>query len=183
VTVLDRSNPGEGLTRVEFAVGPTGIGRRTEEKAALLSASRAAGTGVEELAGEIERLQSEVERLEGELAELREQALASRIDDLEPVERNGYTLAAGAVESVDANGAEDALRAAAGDVADAVVAVGTSGSTFVAVAAGEGADAGDVVAEVTDEFGGGGGGSPRFAQGGGIGADPEAVVAFLRGEA
>jgi alanyl-tRNA synthetase len=182
VTVLSRSNPGEGLTRVEFAVGPTGIGRRTEEKTALLSAARVAGTGYEDLTGELERLQSELERLEGELADLREQALGSRIADLEPVEHDGYTLAAGTVEGTDANDAEDALRAAAGDVADAVAVVGTSGSTFVAVAAGEGADAGDVVAEVTDEFGGGGGGSARFAQGGGIGADPEAVVGFLRGE-
>jgi len=33
---------------------------------------------------------------------------------------------------------------------------------------------------VTDEFGGGGGGGPTFAQGGGLDADPDAVVAWLR---
>jgi alanyl-tRNA synthetase len=33
---------------------------------------------------------------------------------------------------------------------------------------------------VTDEFGGGGGGSPTVAQGGGLGADADRIVAFLR---
>jgi alanyl-tRNA synthetase len=36
------------------------------------------------------------------------------------------------------------------------------------------------VADLTDEFGGGGGGGPTFAQGGGLDADPETVVAALR---
>jgi alanyl-tRNA synthetase len=36
-----------------------------------------------------------------------------------------------------------------------------------------------VVGRVTDEFGGGGGGSPRFAQGGGLAVDPEDVVGWL----
>jgi alanyl-tRNA synthetase len=183
VTVLDRSNPGEGLTRVEFAVGPTGIGHRATEKNALLSASRVAGSGPEDLPGEVERLQSELDRLEDELSELRDRAIRASVDDLEATDRGGYDLAAGTVEDADANAVEDSLREAAGEVADVVVLVGTSGSTFVAAAAdGDGVDAGEVVDEVTSEFGGGGGGSPRFAQGGGIGADPDAVVEFLRGE-
>ncbi|OYR39624.1 hypothetical protein DJ81_16385, partial [Halorubrum sp. Hd13] len=41
-------------------------------------------------------------------------------------------------------------------------------------------DAGAVVDAVTDEFGGGGGGGPTFAQGGGLDADADAVVAWLR---
>jgi len=41
-------------------------------------------------------------------------------------------------------------------------------------------DAGDLVADLTDEFGGGGGGGPTFAQGGGLDADPDAVIASLR---
>ncbi len=186
VTALDRSNPGEGLTRVEFAVGPTGIEHRSTEKRALLSAARTAGVAPEDLADEFDRLAGEVERLEEEAADLRREALAGTLAGLDPVERDGYSLAAGTVEGMGPNDVEAALREAAGDSADAVALVGRSGSTFVAVAAtgeGEGdADAGALVEAVTAEFGGGGGGSPRFAQGGGIQADPAEVVAYLRGE-
>ncbi|PSQ16736.1 hypothetical protein BRD00_09940 [Halobacteriales archaeon QS_8_69_26] len=181
VTLLERSNPGEGLTRVEFAVGPGGIGHRADEKSALLSASRAAGVGPEDLPDEVRRLQSEVQDLEGEVADLRDRAIRATVADLDPVDRDGYTVAAGTVEGAGPNEVEGVLREAAGDVADAVVLVGVSGSTYLAVAADGGeAHAGDVVDAVTDEFGGGGGGGPGFAQGGGIGADPEDVVEYLR---
>ncbi len=182
VTVLERSNPGEGMTRVEFAVGPVGIQRRATEKRAVLDAARTAGVAATDLPGAVERLQEERDRLEREVTDLRERALSATVSDLDAVDRGGYTLAAGTVEGMGPNDVESALRAAAGDRADAVVLAGESGSTFVAVAAGDGADAGDVVDEVTDEFGGGGGGSPGFAQGGGIQAPPEEVVAHLRGE-
>ena len=183
ITVLERSNPGEGMTRVEFAVGPTGVSRRAAEKRSLLSAARTAGVGVDDLPAEIERLHEEIGRLEDETAALRERALGATVADLDVVERDGHTLAAGTVEGVDANDVESALREAAGDRADAVALAGESGSTFVAVAAdGDAADAGAVVDAVTEAFGGGGGGSPRFAQGGGIQASPEEVAAFLRGE-
>jgi alanyl-tRNA synthetase len=180
VTLLERSNPGEGLTRVEFAVGPAGIGRRAEEKAALLDASRVAGAAFEDLPDEVERLEAEARRLEDELVDLRARAVSATVADLDPVERDGYTVAAGVIEDADANDVEGPLREAAGRVADAVVLVGESGSTFVAVAADGAADASEVVGNVTGEFGGGGGGSPRFAQGGGIGAPPEDVVEYLR---
>ncbi len=183
VTVLERSNPGEGMTRVEFAVGSVGIERRAAEKRAALDAARAAGVAPTDLPGEVDRFQSERDRLESEVADLRERALSATVADLPVVERDGYTLAAGTAEEMGPNDVEDALRAAAGDHADAVALTGESGSTFVAVAAnGDAAAAGDVVDAVTTEFGGGGGGSPGFAQGGGIQAAPEDVVAFLRGE-
>ena len=182
VTVLERSNPGEGMTRVEFAVGPVGIERRAAEKRAALDAARTAGVAPTDLPGEVDRLQSERDRLAGEVSDLRERALSATVADLDPVDRDGHTLAAGTVDGMGPNDVESALREAAGDHADAVVLSGESGSTFVAVAAGDGADAGEVVEQVTQEFGGGGGGSPGFAQGGGIQADPAEVVAFLRGE-
>jgi alanyl-tRNA synthetase len=61
-----------------------------------------------------------------------------------------------------------------------VLLAGRDGSTFVVVATDGETDANDIVGEVTDEFGGGGGGQPTLAQGGGLDADPETVVASLR---
>jgi len=66
---------------------------------------------------------------------------------------------------------------------DALAAVGTGDAPFLVVAVADGADgldAGGVVDAATDEFGGGGGGGSTFAQGGGLDADPDAVVSWLR---
>jgi alanyl-tRNA synthetase len=181
VTVLDRSNPGEGLTRVEFAVGEAGIERRVEEKRVALGAARDLGTNLAGVADAVERLRTERDEYEAELADLRGRLVDARIDELRErtVERDGATWLVGRVEGLDANALADRARSLAGDGAD-VVALVDDGA--LAVGAADGPDAGDVVEAVTDEFGGGGGGSPTVAQGGGLGADDDEVVAFLRGE-
>jgi alanyl-tRNA synthetase len=83
---------------------------------------------------------------------------------------------------VDANDVEAVARDAAGDRANVVVLVGEDGGTFVVVAASADAsvDADAVVDDVTDAFGGGGGGSPTFAQGGGVDAESDEIVNWLR---
>ena len=181
VSVLSRSNPGEGLTRVEFAVGPAAVERQADVRRATLDASAALGVPEDELGDAVERLQSETADLETELADLKSEVLGSRVAGLQAVERDGETWRVGTVDGFDANEVGEAAKAAAGDAADVVVVTGGDGSTFVVAAAqGADADAGDVVDDVTDEFGGGGGGGPPFAQGGGIDADPEAVADYVR---
>jgi alanyl-tRNA synthetase len=181
VTVLGRSNPGEGLTRVEFAVGERGIERRSEEKRVALDAARALGTGLEDVPDAVDRLRSDRDELAADLAGRRDDLVDARIDDLREsvVERRGGRWLVGTVGELDANGLADRAGSLVGDDAD-VVALVNDGSLAVATTGDPEADA--VVGEVTDAFGGGGGGSPTVAQGGGIGADDEAVVAFLRGE-
>jgi alanyl-tRNA synthetase len=181
VTVLERSNPGEGLTRVEFAVGEPGIERRATEKRAALDVARELDTRVESAVEELGRLQSERDDLQAELSALRDDLVEARIAELreETVERDGGRWLVGTVDRLDANGLADRAQALAGDGAD-VVALVNDGA--LAVAAAGDANAGDVIEEVTGEFGGGGGGSPAVAQGGGLGADDQTVVAFLRGE-
>lgn len=183
VTVLERSNPGEGLTRVEFAVGPGGIQHRRDEKAALMAAARALGTAPSEVPDAVRRLEAEVDELESTVAGLEDRLATAQLDDLrdQVVERDGRDWLVGAVDGLDANALGEHAQALAGDAADVVALVGRDGRTFVAVAdAGDG-DAAGVVEEITAEFGGGGGGAERFAQGGGIDADPGEIVGFLRG--
>ncbi len=182
VTVLDRSNPGEGLTRVEIAVGPPGIEERITEKRALLEAASTAGMSTEELPDEVARLRDRTVELEDEIAALEERVAMAQLDDLResPLERNGETWLVGAVDGVDSDTLGDRARELAGEDADVVVLVGRDGQTFVTVAS-AGSDASEVVSTITEEFGGGGGGSGRFAQGGGIQADPDEVVSLFRG--
>ena len=180
VTVLERSNPGEGLTRVEFAVGPAGIDRRVAEKGAALEAAATLGTGVESLPDEAERLQSELSELEAERDELRDGLLDAAVAEAatDAFERDGRRWATGVVDA-DTNALAERVSDRPDDV-DVLVLVTPAGQ--LAVGTGGDPEAGDVVDEVTEEFGGGGGGSPAVAQAGGLGADGEAVLAHLRDE-
>ncbi|MGB9955863.1 alanyl-tRNA editing protein [Haloferax prahovense] len=179
VEVLGRSNPGEGLTRVEFAVGPSAIDRRAAVRTSTYEAARALGTNLDGLGESAATVAAAREELESELADLKSEVLRSRLADFETVERDGLTWKVGAVSGFDANEVGDAAKEAR-DGADVLVAVGESDAPFVVVASAGDAAAGDVVAEVTDEFGGGGGGGPTFAQGGGLGAPADEVLAYLR---
>jgi alanyl-tRNA synthetase len=183
VSVLERSNPGEGMTRVEFAVGPSAIDRRAEVREATLDAATALGVPEADLADAVSRLQSQNESLENELADLKDDALGARVSGLDTVQRNGAAWRVGTLDGFGANDVGEAAKRAVGDDADAVAVAGGDGRTFVVVAAdGDSVNAGEVVDDVTDEFGGGGGGGPTFAQGGGISAEPGAVAEFLREE-
>ncbi|MFC7079821.1 alanyl-tRNA editing protein [Halorussus caseinilyticus] len=182
VTVLGRSNPGEGLTRVEFAVGPTAIRRRAADVRAAREAATTLDVGVSELPEAAQRVSEQVETLEADLNDAKEEVLNARLAELreDPLERDGGEWLVGTVSGFGPNEVADRARELAGDAADAVVLSGEDGATFVVAATGGSPDAGDVVDDVTDAFGGGGGGSPTFAQGGGLDASPEEVVAFLR---
>ncbi|WP_135534283.1 alanyl-tRNA editing protein [Halostella pelagica] len=180
VTVIGRSNPGEGLTRVEFAVGTAGIDRRTTEKSAAFEASTVLGANVTEVPQAARRLQDEVAELEAEVEELRENLLDRRVADLceDVEERGGRTVVAGTVDGVGPNDVDDVVRELAGDVADVVALVGSDRPPFVVV--GSETDATDVIDDVTAEFGGGGGGSDRVAQAGGLDGDPDRIVEYLK---
>ncbi|WP_096389727.1 alanyl-tRNA editing protein [Halopenitus persicus] len=211
IEVVDRSNPGEGRTRVEFAVGPTGIEHRATVHRAARAASRAADASVADLPDAVSRLREEADELSAEVASLRAALLSARIADLETVETPATdrdaataTWAVGTIGGDQPGGdgpadddplagvgpndlqepVEDAVGAAP-DAPDVVAVVGADGAPFVVVATtGEAAlGAGEIVDAVTDEFGGGGGGSSTFAQGGGIDGEPAAVAEFLRSEA
>lgn len=177
VTVLERSNPGEGLTRVEFTVGPAAIQRRATERRAALEAATSLGVPVTELDDGVADLTQRYETVSAERDELRERLVVAQLHELESVERDGATWRIGAVSGFDSNTVGEQVTDVDGDV---VAVAGRDGSTFVVVASDGTVDAGAVVDAVTDEFGGGGGGSPAFAQGGGLDVAPEAVVEYLR---
>jgi alanyl-tRNA synthetase len=181
VTVLDRSNPGEGLTRVEFAVGPGGIDRSAERHHALRQTAAALETNVDDLAETAVAVRSERDDLQDRVRELEQAAVADAIDGFEAVEKQGATWRLGVLDGVDPNDAGEAAKEAVDD-AGVVGAVGGDERPYVVVAAGSesGVHAGDVVDAVTDEYGGGGGGGPPFAQGGGLDADPADVRDALR---
>ena len=178
IAVLGRENPGEGLTRVELAVGPTAIEHHAEVAGAAVSTAGELGIRVEDLPERVTELRAEIEELEAANRSLTERLIDARLDSIDPVEIDGDRWL---VASVDGEG--DALagraRSMAGERADAVVLVSGENPANLTVATNGEVDAGDVVARVTGAFGGGGGGGPEFAQAGGIAASPEEIEAFL----
>lgn len=185
IEVLDRSNPGEGRTRVEFAVGPTGIDRDAAVHGAALQAASFLNASLGALPDAVERLQADRDELDAELSAVKDDLLEAELTDLPLIERDGLTWAVGSVAAFGPNEVGDAIEDLIGeseDDPDVVAVVGQEGAPFVVVASSGAHDAGDVVDEVTAAYGGGGGGGPTFAQGGGLDADPETVVDFLREE-
>ncbi|QLG62699.1 alanine--tRNA ligase-related protein [Halorarum salinum] len=180
VTVLSRSNPGEGMTRVEFAVGPPAIRERAANHGAALAAARALDGNVGALPDAVARVRDERDDLESELAALRNEVLDARLGEFDELRTEGTDWLLGSVAGFDANAVGERAKALAGERADVVVAVGERDSPFVVVASEGEPHAGAVVDALTEEFGGGGGGGPPFAQGGGLDADAEALLDRLR---
>ncbi len=181
VVVLGRSNPGEGLTRIEFAVGSPAIQRRAVERRRTTQAANRLETRVLDLPDAVERLRAERDELQAELEQLRRDLLEDRIAALrdDPVTMGGETWVVGALPTDDSNILADRARGLAGDGVGGVAFVSEDGA-YLAVASADNVDAESVVDAVTKTFGGGGGGSAAVAQGGGLDATAGEVVAFLR---
>lgn len=184
IRVLSVSNPGADLVRVEYAVGPTAIREAIEERRGAARAAETLDTGVQDLPGRAERLLAENETLKQERDELRERLLEARLASLaeNTVSKGGDEWLVGTVDGVGPNTVADQIRQTEAETADVLVLVGSDGGTFIVVGTDGETDANEVIEDVTDEFGGGGGGQPTLAQGGGIDADPATVVEYLAGE-
>lgn len=182
VSVLDRSNPGEGLTRIELAVGPAAIEHRAETRRAALAAARELGVGVPDLPRALERQREEIEELSSERDALLDRVADAQIDALreEVVERAGERWLVGSIAGVDGDTLSDRARALAGGECEVAALVSDEQPVTVVIASAGETDASGVVDGLTTEFDGGGGGGPEFAQAGGIGAAPDEVVVSLR---
>ncbi|MFD1597384.1 alanyl-tRNA editing protein, partial [Halobellus rarus] len=101
VTVLDRSNPGEGLTRVEFAVGPSGIDRGADRHRALRETAAALETNVDDLAETAAAIRTERDDLEARVRDLERAAVSDAIDDFETVTRGDTSWRLGVLDGVD----------------------------------------------------------------------------------
>jgi alanyl-tRNA synthetase len=180
VEVLDRSNPGEGLTRIEFAVGPPAIDHRASVDRAAREAAQTLDASRDALDDAVADLQAAREEATAEAEAYKSEVLGARLDALPTTEREGRRWTVGTIEGFDPNDVGAAAQERVGEDSDVVAVVGAESAPYVVVATTGEVDAGDVVDDLTDRFGGGGGGGATFAQGGGLDTDPVAVVDELR---
>ncbi|WP_135305613.1 alanyl-tRNA editing protein [Haloarcula amylovorans] len=182
IEVIDVSNPGADLVRVEYAVGPSAIQHQIDRRRSVSRAADMLDTSVEDLAQRSRELLEEKKSLQADVDELHKRLLDARISSLaaDTTTRDGQEWLVGTVDSVGPNTVANRVGALNEDAGDVVVLTGRDGSTFVVVGTDGETDANAVIDDVTGEFGGGGGGQPTLAQGGGLDADPETVVEYLR---
>lgn len=185
MAVLDISNPGSNLGRVEYAVGPTAIQARINERKSAERAASVMNTSVEELPKRATSLVQENASLEEEIDQLHERLLEERLSTLEDEteSKDGDHWLVSEVEGVGPDDISERVRELAGDAGDVIALAGVDVSSFLVVATTGDPDANGIVDDVTAEFGGGGGGGSTFAQGGGLDEEPATVVEHVRNQA
>ncbi len=185
ISVLDVSNPGSDLIRVEYAVGHTAIQTRIDDRKNAERAADVLNTSVNDLPERATSLVQENGSLTEEIDQLHERLLEERLTTLadEAVSKNGDDWLVGEVEGMGPNDVSERVRKLAGDAGDVIALTGVNGSSFMVVATTGEPDASEIIDDVTAEFGGGGGGGSTFAQGGGLDEEPTTIVEYLREQA
>ncbi|MFB6310778.1 MAG: alanine--tRNA ligase [Salinirussus sp.] len=175
IKILDTERVQDGVVRLTYAAGEAAISATQQTEDYLRSAAEILDVDPEAVPETAERFFEEwkergktIDELTEELAELKADATEAT-----QVELDG---AQAVIQRLDAD--VDELRATANALVEdgnvAVIGSGHDGAQFVvAVPPGVDLDAGDVVGELAEMVGGGGGGPSDFAQGGG--PDVEAI--------
>lgn len=182
IAMADRSNPGEGQTRLEFVVGPARIDLRHAERTAAFAAKARLGVPVSELPERVERLEADKRDLEARVESMEAAVVSAAISgpDARRFERNGATWTVATLPTVEASTAVSVAEDLVGEAGDVIVVAGGDTPASLVVVSDGSTPATAVIDAALDGFdGGGGGGSDRRAQAGGIGADAAAVVEHL----
>ena len=179
VSMSERSNPGEGLTRVEYVVGAARIEQQLSEKIAAWEAKSRLGVPIEEIPARIEQLEQERQNLEDRLATLEETLIEKTLtsQDAFRFEVDDSKWIAAAIEEVEPAKAASVAESNVGELADVIAISGGHGRGQLVVATDGSRDAAEIIEAVLDGFdGGGGGGSSTSAQAGGIPADAGTII-------
>ena len=174
-----------GGTRVEFLCGGRALARFREYRDVLTATTRHLSVTTPELAASVERLQVEAKATNRSIRALQEQLAGHEAQSL--LQRAAPTGDRRVVVEALAGWEAPGLKAlaAAAAMADPLAAVALftrSSPALVVIARGAASpiDAAAVLKALIAQFGGKGGGKPELAQGGGLQASPEALVAAAR---
>lgn len=180
ISILERSNPGEGLTRIELSIGPPAISHRAQEKESLLKAADYIGAAPASLDSKLEEIDEKIGGLEQAKQRFKEHLMSAWKNQLSAavvMEANSRWLVT-QLDSPDTGLIAESAKAWVSELADVIVLVSPSSRVSVIVASNE-RSAEDIINSVVGEFGGGGGGNASFAQAGGLDAPAQTVVEFI----
>lgn len=181
VNVLGKKKLQEGVTRVEFCTGEKALAEDFKEKRWLLRASELLETGPAGLLKKIRGFLSDLEDCEEKMTALQEELLIRSVQELREKRLDGNVLRIGTVETDETELLSNAVKDSCGE-SDMVAVVNDRERPSVVVCVGEeigSVEAGEVVSKLSEEFGGGGGGTEKFARGGGFNARPRELEDFV----
>ncbi|HEY2907539.1 MAG TPA: DHHA1 domain-containing protein [Vicinamibacterales bacterium] len=173
----------KGGSRIEFFCGGRAVKRFRALRDTTGATTKLLSAGLDDLPGAIEHLQAEAREqkralvaLHSELARFRAIELAAAA---EPIASGRVVLKA---IDADAPGLKALASAVCANAGFAVVLISTARPALVVVcrSADVSANAKEILTALTAKFGGRGGGSPEMAQGGGLDAPSEAIIAEAR---
>jgi alanyl-tRNA synthetase len=170
----------KGGTRVEFLSGGRALGRFRALRAAAAAASKLLSTSTSELPVAIGRLQADAKDQRRVLSALRDELIRYRADALAsdgtPVERGRLVVHAVDADANTLKATASAIVARPGFI---VVLVSSATPAMIVIARSHDVDlvVQPVLSDLTARFGGRGGGTADLAQGGGLVAAPEAILA------
>ncbi len=173
-----------GGLRVEFLCGARALARFRSLRDAVAGSIRMLSVAPEELPDAIARAQAENKDLRRAMRGLTEQLAvheaARLVGEAEPL--GGVRLVAGAFDGWDAAGLKALATAIAAHPGAVAVCLSPAPPLLAAVArsADTTIDAAALLKDLIARFGGKGGGKPELAQGGGLAAEPAAVLAAVR---
>jgi alanyl-tRNA synthetase len=173
-----------GGLRVEFLCGARALSRFRSLRDAVAGSIRALSVAPEELPDAIARAQAENKDLRRAMRGLADQLAvheaARLVAGAEMV--GGVTLVAGSFDGWDAAGLKALATAIAAHPGALAVCLSAAPPLLAAVArsADTTIDAAALLKDLIARFGGKGGGKPELAQGGGLAAEPAAVLAAVR---
>ncbi len=181
INVLGKKKLQEGVTRVEFCTGERALEQDYKEKKWLLRASELLETGPSGLLKKIRGFLDELDRSREEIREMNEQFLEDSIEGLREEAIGGYTLKIGTIKTDDTELLSIAVKEACG-VSEIVIAVKEGTRSSIVICVGEevkAAGADEIISMISKEYGGGGGGTERFAQGGGFDVNSLELEEFM----
>jgi alanyl-tRNA synthetase len=175
----------KGGQRIEFVCGARALGRFRSQREAIAGGVRLLSVLTEELPASIERLQNETKEQKRSINALQSELTTFRADELaasaEPF--NDMRVVLRAVDA-DANGLKALATAIVTKPRHFVVLTSAVSPALIVVARSSDVPIGanDVLASLLKKFGGRGGGRPEFAQGGGLDAGTQVILASAREE-
>ncbi len=183
IHIMGKKKLQEGVTRIEFCVAEDALKKDYEQKEHLLAAERKLETDDSQLSKKIADILDSREELKVRNEELQERLLGYDLDTLYRFDTPDTTFCIGSVEIEDNDQLSRSVKDKTGP-SEVYIVINDLDSTTCVVSVGEDVShikAKEVIAEISQEFGGGGGGTADFAQGGGFGADTEEILGYIMG--
>lgn len=182
IHVIDKEKLQEGVTRVNFSVGKPALSHDIHQKRNLLKAEDILETNYENLYLKIRNLLNREKEMNEKIDNLEEKALKSDLSDLDLFEGSYYDVLLGSVSTENTEMLSHLVkdRTNPGEI---IIVVNERDTLSAIVSVGEGVkevSAGDLVQAFSDEYGGGGGGTKEFAQGGGFNTNSDELLNYSR---